>query len=231
MTTAGAMSILARSMALAALVVAAAAARPPIALAAPAATVTIRGTIADASGTPLPGQVVRVLKTRRLRSVSAPRSTSQEVEEARTRTDAEGRFSIEIQQDNAFPFWYLRFYDPKVFDVVKYVLPADVEISRMVESGGPVEIGAVLKTQRDWPKVKALVDEYGAASSRGQILRSLGLPSSRTTAENGREIWVYDAAGVTYVLQGDTVAETRHQAPTAAPPGDAPVPAERVDNP
>jgi hypothetical protein len=231
MTNGRAMSILSRSLALAALVVAGVAARVPAATAAPAATVTIRGTVADASGAPLPGQVVRVLKTRRLRSVSAPRSTSQEVEEARTRTDSEGRFSLDIPQDNAFPFWYVRFYDPKVFDAVKYVLPVDVEVSRMIESGGPVEVAAVLKTQPDWPKVKALVDEYGAASSRGQILRSLGLPSSRTPAEEGREIWVYAAAGVTYVLQGDTVAETRHQAPIAGPPSGAPVPAERVDNP
>jgi hypothetical protein len=198
-----------------------------------AAVISVKGTVTDVGGAALPGHVVRLLKTRRLRSIGAPHSQSQEVEEARTKTDAEGRFTIEFKADNDFPFWYVRFYDPKEFDAVKYRLPQDVEISRAISASTAVEVGAVLQLQPDWPKVKGLVDQYGPASRRGQILRNLGLPSSRNPDGEDREIWVYDAAGVSYVLQGDSVIETRHFAPTApsATPQETTVPAGKVDNP
>jgi hypothetical protein len=204
------------------------------AAAAPSETVvSVKGTVTDAGGAPVPGHVVRLLKTRRLKSLSAPHSQSQEVEEARGKTDADGRFTIEFKTDNDFPFWYVRFYDPKEFDAVKYKVPQDVEISRAIAASTAVEVGVVLQMQPDWPKVKGLVDQYGPASRRGQILRNLGLPSSRNPEGEEREIWVYDAAGVSYVLQGDTVIETRHFTPTAAPatPPDTAVPADKVNNP
>jgi len=194
---------------------------------------TVKGMVSDAGGAAVPGHVVRLLKTRKLRALSAPRSSSQEVEEARTKTDAEGHFSIEFKVDNEFPFWYVRFYDPKEFDAVKYRVPQDVEISRGLAGSAAVEVGVVLQIQPDWPKVKALVDQYGPASRRGQIIRNLGLPSSQNPEGEDREIWVYDAAGVSYILQGDAVIETRHFAPTAPPatPPDTAVPAEKVTNP
>jgi hypothetical protein len=200
---------------------------------APDAVVTVKGTVTDVGGAAVPGHVVRLLKTRRLRSISAPHSQSQEVEEARTKTDADGRFAIEFKTDNDFPFWYVRFYDPKEFDAVKYKLPLDVEISRAISASAVVEVGVVLQVQPDWPQVKGLVDQYGPASRRGQILRNLGLPSSRGPEGEDREIWVYNAVGISYVLQGDTVIETRHFTPTAPPatPPDTAVPAEKVTNP
>jgi hypothetical protein len=197
------------------------------------AVVTVKGTVTDAGGAAVPGHVVRLIKTRRLRSIGAPHSQNQEVEEARTKTDVEGRFTIEFKNDNDFPFWYVRFYDPKEFDAVKYKVPVDVEITRAISASAAVEVGAVLQLQPDWPKVKGLVDQYGPASRRGQILRNLGLPSSRNPEGEDREIWVYNAVGVSYVLQGDTVIETRRFTPTAPPaiPSDTTVPAEKVNNP
>ena len=188
--------------------------------------VVVKGQLieADGDGTPAAFQTVRLIKTRKIRSVSDPKARSQEVEEARTRTDASGAFHFEIPADPSFPFWFLRFYDPKEFDAVKYQIPPDHDVSRAVHDGHGAEVRAVLLFQRDWPKVKELVDRYGPGSQRGQILRSLGLPT-RQPQEDGRELWVYAASGVAYLLEGDKVVETR-RGKSAAEPAQ---PAEKVD--
>jgi len=196
------------------------------------AALTIRGAVSDASGAAVPAATVRVLKTRRVRVLGAAPDADQAVEEARGRTDAEGRYAIDVPVDHAFPFWFVRFYDVTSFDAVKYRLPPDVDISRQVRAGAAIEAGAVLQFHPDWLQVKALVDQYGAASRRGQILRSLGLPPKRVPQEGGREIWEYPAAGVAYLLDGDGVVETRRFTPApagASTPG--PVAAQKVEGP
>lgn len=206
---------------------------PQAAVATPETVVTVRGTVAETGGAPVPGNAVRILKTRTVYSLKAPRSQDQGVEEIRALTDAQGKFSLDLTLDPKFKYYYVRFYDPKEFDSVKYRLPLDLDISRPVKSGAPVELNGVLELQPTWPEVRKLVDEYGAASRRGQIVRALGLPTRRVSGEEGREIWTYDAAGVSYVLEGDKVIETRRMPVPAADgtpvPVDAPQPAERVD--
>jgi len=196
------------------------------------AALTIRGEVSDASGAAVPAATIRVLKTRRVKVLGAAPDADQEVEEARTRTDAQGRYSIDIAVDHAFPFWFVRFYDVKTFDAVKYRLPVDADISRKVSAGAIVEASAVLQFHSDWPQVKALVEQFGAASRRGQILRSLGLPTRRVPKDGGLETWEYPAAGVAYLLDGDRVVETRRFEPD---PGAAthagPVAAEKVEGP
>lgn len=190
-------------------------------------TVVVKGQLieADGNGTPVAFQTVRLLKTRKIRSLSDRKSQAQEVEEARTRTDASGNFRFEIQADPSFPFWFLRFYDPKEFDTVKYQVPPDHDVSRPVHDGLGAEVRAALVFHRDWPKVKDLVDRYGAASQRGQILRTLGLPTVQPQ-EDGKELWVYPASGVAYLLEGDKVIETRRGKESAAATAQ---PAEKVD--
>lgn len=205
---------------------------PPTGAAAAAAGMTIRGQVTDATGSPVPADTVRLLKTRKVRVLGAAPDADQAIEEARARTDAEGRFTIDAAIDHAFPFWFVRFYDPATFDGVKYSLPADRDVSRQVRAGALIDAGVVLKFHPDWPQVRALVEEYGAASRRGQILRSLGLPSRRTAGDEGMETWEFARAGVTYVLDGDTVIETRRAQPPhgQAPPKKAdPVPAEKAE--
>jgi hypothetical protein len=208
---------------------------PQSAVAAPDIVVTIHGTVTEIGGAPVPGNPVRILKTRTVYSLKAPRSQDQGVEEIRALTDAQGKFSIDLTLDPKFKYYYLRFYDPKEFDGVKYRLPNDLDISRPVKSGAPVEVNGILELQSTWPEVRKLVDEYGAASRRGQIVRALGLPTRKVSGEEGREIWTYEAAGVTYVLEGDKVIETRRMPIPATDgaqvPADAPQPAERVDHP
>jgi len=196
------------------------------------AALTIRGAVSDASGAAVPAATVRILKTRRVRVLGAAPDADQAVEEARGRTDAQGRYSIDIPVDHAFPFWFVRFYDVKSFDGVKYRRPADTDISRQVRAGTTIEASAVLQFHPDWPQVKALVEQYGAASRRGQILRSLGLPTRRAPQEGGLETWEYPAAGVAYLLDGDRVVETRRTEPApAAPTNEGPIAAEKVEDP
>lgn len=204
---------------------------PPGTAASAGAAMTIRGQVTDATGAPVAADTVRLLKTRKVRVLGAAPDADQAIEEARARTDAEGRFTIDAAVDHAFPFWFVRFYDPGTFDGVKYRLPADLDISRQVREGASIDAGVVLKFHPDWPQVRALVEDYGAASRRGQIVRSLGLPTRRTAGEEGREIWEFAKAGVTYVLEGDRVVETRRTKPAAEPPAPkgAPVAAEKVE--
>jgi hypothetical protein len=197
--------------------------------------VRVRGQVTDASGAPVPGHTVRLIKTRTVYKMKAPRSQAQMAEETRVRTDAEGAFEFQFPLDPAFHAYFVRFYDPALFDSVKYVVPKDAEISRLVEKGIAIEARTVLQMNPDWPQVRALVEEYGAASNRGQILRSLGLPKMKEPLEEGRELWVFDAAGISYVIEGDKVVETRKS--DTAPRRGEPVPAsssgaaERVDDP
>jgi hypothetical protein len=193
------------------------------------AVLSIRGAVTDTSGAAVPAIAVRVLKTRKVRVLGAAPDADQAVEEARARTDAEGRYSIDLPIDHAFPFWFVRFYDPANFDGVKYRLPQDIDISRKVRAGATIEANAVLQFHPDWARVRALVEQYGAASRRGQILRSLGLPTKRVPGDGGSETWEYPATGVAYVLDGDVVVETRHFTPV--PPGGGPVAAEKVESP
>ena len=204
---------------------------PPTVAATAGGAMTIRGQVTDAGGAPVPADTVRLLKTRRVKVLGAAPDADQAIEEARARTDAEGRFTIDAAIDHAFPFWFVRFYDPATFDGVKYRLPADLDVSRQVREGAVIDAGVVLKFHPDWPQVRTLVDQYGAASRRGQILRSLGLPTRRTPGDEGHETWEFARAGVIYVLDGDTVVETRRTAPATGPtpPKSDPVPAEKVE--
>src|SRR5439155_1210511 len=116
--------------------------------------VSIHGRIIDGTGTGVAGQVVRLLKSRTYLKVGGLRSLDQSVEDARATTDALGFFEIGTRRDTAFPYYYLRFYDPKTFDAVQYRLPEDREISKKVRFGRPVQISVSLQFQPDWPKCK-----------------------------------------------------------------------------
>jgi len=203
----------------------------------PESTITVRGRITDEAGEGVPVQIVRLLKSRTIVKLGGLRSLDQSAEEKRATTDPLGFFEIECPSDPEFPYYYLRFYDPKGFDAVKYRLPDDREITKRVRAGRPVQVSVSLKFQPDWPKVKALIDQYSPGSQVGQVLRSLGLPSNRSPEGPGRELWTYGRAGVAYLVEGPKVIETRTLpggAKNAADePGkkDEPAPAVRVDGP
>ena len=182
--------------------------------------VAVRGRVTDESGVAVPGHAVRLLKSRSVIQIGGLKSRDQHVEELRATTDEHGFFEFDFPADSQFPYFYLRFYDPKNYDAVKYRLPDDRDISRRVRAGRPVQATAVLKFHPDWHRVKELIDRLGAGSHCGQILRSLGLPSSRTPREAGRELWTFEKAGVSYLVEGSKVLET-HRLNRSAPSGAA----------
>ena len=204
------------------------------------APIAVRGVVTDAAGEAVPGQTVRLLKSRKYVSMSGMKSTDQDVEETRGATDGHGFFEFSDVPDSSFPSYVLRFYDPQTFDSVKFVLPDDRDISRILKKGKTVQVAVVLEYAPHWTEVKSLIDKVGPGSQVGQVLRALGLPGHREPQEGGRELWTYAQAGVAYVVDGPRVLETRQvpksaqaAAPAAASPGseERPVQATRVDTP
>jgi hypothetical protein len=198
--------------------------------------VSLRGRVIDETGEGVAGQTVRVLKSRTYVKLGGLRSLDQSVEDAKSATDPLGFFEFEYRPDPAFPYYYLRFYDPKTFDAVKYRLPEDRDVSKRLRSGRPVEVTVSLRFQPDWPKVKSLLATYPPGSQVGQVLRSLGLPTSQAPEGPGRELWTYDKAGVAYVVEGTRIIETRTlpggaRSASDEPEKDEPTPAVRVDGP
>jgi hypothetical protein len=201
--------------------------------------ITVRGSVTDEAGDAVPGHVVRLLKSRKILNLRAFKTRDQSVEDMRATTDAQGFFEFKFPVDPQFRYYYLRFYDPGAFDGVKYRLPDDRDVTRRVKQGRPVQAAVILKFQPDWPKVKQMIETYGAGSHVGQVLRALGLPTRRTAQEEGRELWEYDTAGVAYLIQDGKILETRRtgsgEAPARVPvKGDSeehPIPAQRVDAP
>lgn len=181
--------------------------------------VLIRGTVKDAEGTLLADYPVRLIKAKTILNLFRLSTASQQLEEARTQTDSEGRFEIRRVRDPKYDYFYLRFYDPKSFDPVRYRVPADLDITRRVKEGKEVVVDQIIEAHPDWPRVKQLVSEFGAESNRGRILLSLGLPERRETFANdpGRESWWYYAKGLCYQLRADDVLRVRRYDPVLPP--------------
>src|SRR5262245_34425727 len=129
----------------------------------------VRGRVTDEKGQGVPGQTVRLLKSRTFVKLGGLRSLDQSVEEKRAVTDSLGFFEVGVHVGARRAYYYLRLYDPKTFDAVQYRLPQDCEISKRVRAGGPVEVSIGLKVKADWPQVKTLIDSYTPGSQVGQI--------------------------------------------------------------
>ncbi|HEV8375472.1 MAG TPA: carboxypeptidase-like regulatory domain-containing protein [Candidatus Polarisedimenticolia bacterium] len=183
------------------------------------AEIVIHGTLKDQSGAPMADYPVRLIKTKTTLNLLHFSTGSRQVEFGRGRTDAEGRYLLRVLPDPKFDYFYLRFYDPKSFDPVRYSVPADVDITKTFKTRTEVSVDAVIQDHPSWAKVSDLLSQLGEGSNRGKILRSLGLPERRQTfAETpGRENWWYYAKGICYQLQGDHVLRVRKFDPVLPP--------------
>jgi hypothetical protein len=181
--------------------------------------VVIHGTIRDQAGAPMADYPIRLIKTKTTLRLLHFSTGSRQEECGRAQTDSQGRFEIKMAPDPQFDYFYLRFYDPKTFDPVRFSVPADVDITKSFKTKPELEVDSVILDHPDWTKVEALLSEFGAQSNRGKILRSLGLPERRQTFADApeRESWWYYAKGLCYQLQGDQVLKIRNFDPVIPP--------------
>ncbi len=181
--------------------------------------VVIRGSVKDQSGAPLAGYPVRLIKTKTILNLLHFSTGSQQQEEARVQTDPSGNFEMKLVPDPKYDYFYLRFYDPNTFDPVRYAVPGDKDVTRLVKTKPEVVLDEVIGDHPDWPQVEAMVREFGEGSNRARILRSLGLPERRETVAGspGRENWWYYSKGICYQLRSDEVLKVRRYDPVLPP--------------
>jgi len=70
--------------------------------------VQVRGTVTDGSGAPVPGHIVRLLKSRTIVNLARFATRDQNVEEVRATTDEHGFFEFGFPVDPQFRYYYLR---------------------------------------------------------------------------------------------------------------------------
>lgn len=173
----------------------------------------VRGQVADERGRGIEGIPVRVIATRRVVKFLTIESRPAEKELVATVTGPNGFYELDVPKIRDYDFYFLRFYDSKLFDSIRYAMPPDVEITRRINKRRPVIQDVELPAAAGWDAVIRLVDLYGAHSTRGKIIRQLGVPdrTERAGAAEGvaRETWWYDSVGVAYVIEGGEVVDKK----------------------
>ncbi len=142
---------------------------------------------------------------------------------ARTSTDENGYYSIDIPRERRYHYYFLRFADSSKLDPVKYSIPDDVEISAEARRGRLAQVDLTVRLHPDWPEVERRIAEAGGVDTpKGKILRKLGLPEkSVMDRSSGEEEWWYFTKGVLYTFRGSEPTGTRNFEPVSPPPGGA----------
>jgi hypothetical protein len=176
-------------------------------------TVVVRGQVTDPEGNGVAGVPVRAIATRRIVKFLTVESQPAQKEVVSTNTDANGFYELTLPKLRDYDYYFLRFHDPVQFDAVKFAVPEDVEITNRIQKRRPVVEDFVLDFSPQWDAVQRLVELYGASTTRGKIVRQLGVPdrTDHTATESGveRETWWFDAAGVAYVIEDGRVVEKK----------------------
>jgi len=194
----------------------------PLALSALAACATVEiretrlveGRITNDAGEPVANSPV-VLVGRSL-TLAAARLEYKEhgQEEARTVTDASGRYRLEVIPSTLGNNFYLFFYDRMGFDAVRYRIPEPIEITDLLRRQERLVINQVLLPSVTWPEVARQIAFFGEDSDRGRILRRHGLPEKRESSPAlDAEIWRYETQGITYWFNGDRLVEISTRPP------------------
>jgi len=173
----------------------------------------VRGQVTDERGTGVEGTAVRVIATRRVVKFLTVESRPAEKELGSTISGPNGFYELSVPKVRDYDFYFLRFFDGEQFDSVRFATPPDIEITQQIKKRRPVIQDIHLPRAAGWDAVTRLVDLYGAESTRGKIVRQLGVPerTERDTAAGHpeREIWWYDRAGVAYVIEDGEVLERK----------------------
>ena len=185
-------------------------------------TRTVTGQVTDESGRPVANSPVVIvgrtldLVTRRMEYEERER------QEVRGRTDAEGRYRIELVPAAVGNNFFIFFYDKTGFDRVKYRPPEPLDITQLLDRDRTLIFNQVLRFHPAWTEVERQIAFHGAESEKGRILRKHGLPEKRETSGTGdaaAEVWWYYADGVSYWFTGEKLTRTHEFTPI---PGAAP---------
>jgi len=175
--------------------------------------IVVRGRVTNALGEGVAGIPVRVLATRRVVRFLTVESRPAEKEVIVGTTDDNGFYELTMEKLRDYDFYFLRFYDTAGFDGVRYAIPADVEITSSISKRRPVVEDLMLTDSPEWDAVERLVALYGEGSTRGRIVRDLGVPdrTERSGNDTGieRETWWFETAGVAYIIEDGRVLERK----------------------
>ncbi len=200
-----------------------------ILLAAPAQAekrVVVNGRVLAETGEGMASWPVSLLATQRYVEISTYTSGGKVTEVAATATDANGYFTFDVPRKRGYHFLFIRLSDSGRLDTVRYLKPADIEITAQVRRGGLASVEAFIKTHPDWPEVERRIAEAGGdLTPRGRILRSIGLPEKTSQSEAGEEEWWYFTRGVVYLFRGAEAVGSRRFDPVV-PPGAASTPSQ-----
>lgn len=186
-------------------------------------TRVVTGQITDESGRPVANTPVVIvgrtldLVTRRMEYEERER------QEVRGRTDAEGRYRIELVPAAVGNNFFMFFYDKTGFDRVKYRPPEPLDITQLLDRDRTLIFNQVLRFHPAWTEVERQIAFHGADSEKGRILRRHGLPEKRETSGTGdaaAEVWWYYADGMSYWFTGEKLTRTHEFTPI---PGAAPI--------
>lgn len=183
----------------------------------------VTGQITDESGRPVANTPV-VIVGRRLDLVTRRMEYEErERQEVRGRTDAEGRYRIELVPAAVGNNFFMFFYDKTGFDRVKYRPPEPLDITQLLDRDRTLIFNQVLRFHPAWTEVERQIAFHGADSEKGRILRRHGLPEKRETSGTGdaaAEVWWYYADGMSYWFTGEKLTRTHEFTPI---PGAAPI--------
>ena len=173
----------------------AALASPALPVSAPSAV--LRGRIVDQDGAGVAGATIRLLQSRRDFDIQDWKLVDRLTDSRVARSDAHGFFEATLSPDPGYRHFWLRFYDADRFDVVRYDLPDDVDITTRMRRGRPITLTVVLEDHSRWRNVRAWIDRLGAGSDRGRLVRRLGIPDRREQSSGVESFW-YDREGMVY---------------------------------
>lgn len=164
----------------------------------------IRGAVVNERGYPVPNTPVRLISQRVEEKPpgSAPSIIEDKVIE--TSTDSKGLYEIVALIDPYYNRYLLSFYNENQFDSILYAIPPNEDVSSAVFKEGIAEItiNKTLKYNPQWPEIKTRIEEFGANSDRGRILRLKGIPDKVENfvlkKEGKGELWWYYSKGYCY---------------------------------
>ncbi len=165
----------------------------------------VRGRIADEAGRPVANTPVTVVGRTMVLDALNFTYRVEGRRELVARTDAQGNYRFEFTPADLGNNFHLFFHGAEGFDAVRYRKTEPIDITDPLKAQRELRFDQVLRPNPDWSEVQRLIAQEGAASPKGQVLRTHGLPEKRepfTLEGQAGETWWYYTLGVSYRFIG-----------------------------